>query len=531
MKDHSTQNAYLQGCVQVKSADKIRRRPRKENAKQRNSFSYSVTIERKTIYVCQAAFLGLHGIKESRLKRKVLNFNVSILDGRGSHENHATVDEGIKNRVREHIKLHSARESHYSRTQNKHKKYLDASLSVAKLHRDFIEANPELRYACKYSLYYSIFNYEFNIGFGYPRSDICDLCEKLNVDVKRAQIASDERLQKKLTQKIELHHRKADVFTLQMQEATENAKTCKDSAVIAMDYQKNLPLPLTGISKEYYKRQLWLHNFCIHNTVQEQATMFVYSKSYAGKGPNEVLSCLDFYIRSLPVEITKLYIFADNCFSQNKNRYIIAYLYAIANSILDEVHVFYPLPGHSRMPCDRDFGRIERNRRKKDKVTVPSQWVELIRKTDQINPFRVVFVEHPLTDDLKQDSTPVVKVKDFKACFDPCLRPPKNIAAVRGLLFKLGEQPSSRFSMTGECGTPIAILKRGKKIKSIIDMIGAGSVLRNAYTTFLSIKRAKLLDVKHLLDYVFLPDHVTFYATLRDSETTQESDEEDLEYC
>ena len=93
------------------------------------------------------------------------------------------------------------------------------------------------------------------------------LCEKQEVDLKKAQIAGDEKLQKKLKQEIELHHRKADVFTVQIQEATESAKLCNDCAVIAMDYQKNMPLLLTGVSQEYHKRQLWIHNFCIHDTV------------------------------------------------------------------------------------------------------------------------------------------------------------------------------------------------------------------------------------------------------------------------
>ena len=95
LKDHSTQNTYLQGCVQVKPSDRIRR-PRQENEKQQKSFTYSVTCERKTIYVCQAAFLGLHGIKKSRLKRKVLNFEAHILDGRGSHANHAKLMRQLK---------------------------------------------------------------------------------------------------------------------------------------------------------------------------------------------------------------------------------------------------------------------------------------------------------------------------------------------------------------------------------------------------------------------------------------------------
>ena len=101
----------------------------------------------------------------------------------------------------------------------------------------------------------------------------------------------------------ELHLRKADVFNLQLKEATKSplARVIdNDTAVIAMDFQKNLPLPLTGVSQEFYKRQLWLYNFCFHNCIHKNATMYLYAEHYPGKGPNEVISCLDHYLSTLP---------------------------------------------------------------------------------------------------------------------------------------------------------------------------------------------------------------------------------------
>ena len=88
--------------------------------------------------------------------------------------------------------------------------------------------------------------------------------------------------------------------------------------------------------------------------------MYFYAEHYAAKGPNEVISCLNHCITGVPARITKLHIFADNCFSQNKNRYLITYLHAI--SILPSSRNLrsFPLPGHSRMPCDRDFRRIKK---------------------------------------------------------------------------------------------------------------------------------------------------------------------------
>ncbi len=79
-------------------------------------------------------------------------------------------------------------------------------------------------------------------------------------------------------------------------------------AAISLDYEKNLLTPVTKVSSEYYMRQLWLHNFCIHNMTNEKTEMFVYSEHFAGKGANEVISCLDFYIKKLILK-SKLYIF------------------------------------------------------------------------------------------------------------------------------------------------------------------------------------------------------------------------------
>ena len=144
------------------------------------------------------------------------------------------------------------------------------------MHKDFLKENADLEDHAKYWLYHEIFNTEFNISFGYPRSDICDTCERQQVELRMAEIANNAAEVRKIKTANKLHLRKADVFLVQLQQTTENARCreVKDTVVLAMDYQKNLPLPLTGIGQEYYKRQLWIHNFCIHECVNEKATMF-----------------------------------------------------------------------------------------------------------------------------------------------------------------------------------------------------------------------------------------------------------------
>ena len=59
------------------------------------------------------------------------------------------------------------------------------------------------------------------------------------------------------------------------------------------------------------------------------------------------------------------------------------YMSLIKNQKFEEVIVVYPIPGHSYLDCDRDFGRIDKNRRKIAKIGFPSDWVKLIEKNDK----------------------------------------------------------------------------------------------------------------------------------------------------
>ena len=161
-------------------------------------------------------------------------------------------------------------------------------------------------------------------------------------------------------------------------------------------------------------------------------------------------------------------------------------------------------------------------------MALPSEWVQLVKSTDKSNPFNVVYVEHPLTDNLRSDGIPVVKVYDFKRAFDPFVRSPQGISTVKGFHFKRGSAPLCRYSMTGGCGTTLMYLKRGQKVKSLIHALSP-LLLRTAYHSFLPVKRAKLRDVQQLLKFVHLPVHATFYSVLTCDDESGIEPEEELE--
>ena len=119
------------------------------------------------------------------------------------------------------------------------------------MYRIFLDDNPDLKNIVKRWLYQDIFTHEFNTAFGYPRSDICDTCESYYAQIKAAQAGGDDAKVAELKVQHELHVRKGDQFTTQMQQVTSAAKDDDSQAVICMDFQKNPPLSLTGIGQVY----------------------------------------------------------------------------------------------------------------------------------------------------------------------------------------------------------------------------------------------------------------------------------------
>ena len=71
-----------------------------------------------------------------------------------------------------------------------------------------------------YETYRKIFNNDFNISFGYPRTDTCSKCDEIKISIKKAskELSNNpdsEHLKQalqKLQFKRDIHQRKADTF-------------------------------------------------------------------------------------------------------------------------------------------------------------------------------------------------------------------------------------------------------------------------------------------------------------------------------
>ena len=141
---------------------------------------------------------------------------------------------------------------------------------------------PPLPPRISYSVYYKIFNTEFNLSFGQPRSDTCARCDELHIAL---QAASGEKKEQLKAEQIE-HHSKASAGYSTKQLDKKAAITSwrdkrrvvggqtfrsKDGVdMMTFDFEQNLPTPTLNHNDMFYARQLWTYNFGIHDCVSNQ---------------------------------------------------------------------------------------------------------------------------------------------------------------------------------------------------------------------------------------------------------------------
>jgi len=275
---------------------------------------------------------------------------------RGKNECSTKHPENVILTVKEFLRALNPRPSHYSRERNTDRLYLPSNLSRTALYNRFLEENPQLspnlgNRGVKYWIFCRIFNFDFNIRFGYPRSDLCSDCELFNAKLILCRRNNNEDEETEVLLQQDAHWQMSNAFYAQIRESESLAP--QNVTVLCLDYQENLTLPITGLNFEYFSSHINVHNFAIHNVITKDATMFMYAENFAKKGSNEVTSCLKWFIENAAApESRKLIVFADNSAGQNKNKILFEFLQFLAHRRFHTVEVIFPIPGHSFMPVE-----------------------------------------------------------------------------------------------------------------------------------------------------------------------------------
>ncbi|KAG3017746.1 hypothetical protein PC120_g10854 [Phytophthora cactorum] len=186
-----------------------------------------------------------------------------------------------------------------------------------------------------------------------------------------------------LTEELGVHTAAAKQMRLEYQQDLQSAS--EDHVVIVVDFSQNLTLPgVTSTPSQWYFLSLVnVSGFGIYYANTGIQYNYVYDESVAGKGTDEVNSMLYHFVHQIviPNGHRKLTIYADNCGGQNKNKFVIKMLLALAQTgKLETVDLKCFVKGHTKNAVDRGFGHI-RKRFAKEDVWTTDQLLEVIKES------------------------------------------------------------------------------------------------------------------------------------------------------
>lgn len=375
-------NKVYQDAILLKCCTAIpvkRRRPR-TGSKISKEFTtkFYIIADRQKVHVCQKTFLGALRIKKGRVLSVITkSFTTGEFpkEKRGSDRKSHKYTE-IRQSVHTFIRKLQCSEPHYCWSQTTARKYLSSDLNIRILYKMYKESSPAPH--AKESYFRTIFNTEYNLGFGSPLTDICSTCLQLNEKLKLEK--DDKKKQKHMIEK-RVHILRAKAFFSLLKTEEAGVK------IISYDCQKNMALPKLPDQSCYYSRQLYLFNFTIvegtsKSTLTKNNTFAnVWTEDSFAKDSNTISSAV--YNRLNNTDLSGIHtirLIADGCGGQNKNKTMVAMCckWLLGHPTVKNVELIFPVTEHSYLPADRVFGNIEKRFRKIDTIITPKQYIDII---------------------------------------------------------------------------------------------------------------------------------------------------------
>ena len=313
-------------------------------------------------------------------------------------------------------------------------------------------------------------------------------------------------------------------------------KKCKfieDPTVGALcfDLQQALPTPKLSTSLQFYKCKLWTYNFCVHDIKTGKATMYLWNETQGKRGSAEIIACVKHFITHyVDRQVTTLKLFSDNCPGQNKNiNMVLACVKLIHEGRFHTIEHFFMVPGHSYLPCDRNFGHIERKVRGVEVFSQPN-YVDIIKASRTTRPFNVVSMDRQWFLDVEILQTKITNRSRNGAIFS------------NGKVFIYTDNYKQGFGIKAayhqEDFTKVKLQKGRSNVYNNNTFDLSKIHPSPKYQTPVKLNEKKLQDVKALLTYIpthhkpFMEDLITEQGGLKDVGYVNEDHDDDiLDYC
>lgn len=409
------QDNYILNYCRLKQCERTRLKTGARGPKNM-SVDYYIAIKnpQKVVRLCKKAFTEILKIGKDRitgvLQRSFKEEGCLAKENRGGDRRKMRFLER-HNKVQAFIESLQAVETHYCRSKSSVRLYLPPDLNIKKLWRmynDGLSEIPELK--VKESFFRKVFNTKYNVGFGSPMKDTCSRCSELTRKIQTA--SSDQEKQKFIAEK-RLHSLKAKAFY-------DLLRNEEDHVLIAsFDCQKNNALPKLPDQAAYFSRQINLFNFTAvvgsSKSPLNNVHIYYWNETDNAKASNQIATAVFHLLTNLdiPQNKTVIRLFADGCGGQNKNSAVIGmcskWLMSNAPPQIKEINIIFPMVGHSFLPPDRVFAKIEKEIKTMSVISDPHSYVEIFKKHGSV---------YYLTQD--------IDVLDWKEEVSKTFKPPGN---------------------------------------------------------------------------------------------------------
>lgn len=513
--DKQSQDNFILKHIEINKVN--RRRPSTQTRSGKElSFKYFIrnNATKEIVPVCRTTFINALGITKHRVQgvgRRFFTTGKFTSERRGGDRKSRTFEDK-KNAVISFIKSFKAIESHYCRNRNQ-RVYLSSELSIRKMWRIYDQQTTPSHIKVKETYFRKIFTTFFNIGFGSPRTDVCSKCLELDEKIKTEK--NEQHKQKLMVQK-RLHKLRSKAFFELLREKRANLLT------FTFDCQKNFALPRLPDQATYYSRQFYLYNFTIvqgtsKDPLKGNTYIYTWGEHELPKGSNEIASCLYHRLNNTDFSgISVIRCMADGCGGQNKNSVVISMLSRwLANEApqnVKKIECIFPVPGHSFIPPDRVFARIEKKIKTKEILSEPKDFYEILQEHGKVFHLGVDIADF-----------------DWKTYANNIIKPPAQwhfqfAPTKRFFLFKKENHCihlQGEFAYRSETGKPLGICKKGKHLSRINPQpVKIGKKLNPL----------KVRDVNKLLEKHYGEDwrnlgSLEFYKTIIDNGEVGENDD------
>lgn len=350
--------------------------------------TYSRIYQLDGVSICRETFIRTLCISTKRVNSALIKLRSdSITDKRGKAQGGKNkIDERREQEIIKQIDDIPKYRSHYRRNQCSDAQFLPPEMTLSLMYRKYKE---ETENAVSFQTYRRIFLTKFNLRFKQLKKDTCNTCDGYQSKLQNA-LSTEE--QDKLKEERNEHFKNWQEARNQMKDDMQKAKQKDEIECLTFDLEKTLPLPRLATGILFYKRQIWLYNLGVHSGSTSKGYFYVWTENEAGRGAQEIGSCLLKHIKeNLPPDTTELILWSDSCGGQNRNIKMTLMLKAMlqSHSSLKIIRMRFLISGHSFLPNDSDFSDLECALKHQQRLYLPDDYIKVMENCRTKNKFKV----------------------------------------------------------------------------------------------------------------------------------------------